>query len=216
MKNGITELVFIIDRSGSMEGLEGDTIGGFNAMIEKQKKQDGICWVSTVLFDSSYEILHDRVALPNVAPMTEKQYFVGGCTALIDALGSAIEHIENIHKYIREEDVPEKTVFVITTDGKENASRNYGSAQVKAMIEKQKVEHGWEFIFIGANIDAVETAAMYGIDSENAVNYRSDGQGTRILYDSVSMAVSSVRKKKRIPKEWRMRLDYDFNERKND
>ena len=169
MKNNITELVFILDRSGSMSGLESDTIGGFNAMIEKQKKEDGICYVSTVLFDNISEVLHDRVNLSKIKKMTDKDYTVRGCTALIDAIGGAIHHIGNIHKYARPEDVPEHTMFIITTDGMENASHRYSSDQVKKMIERQKEQYGWEFLFIGANIDAVETAAQFGIDRNREI-----------------------------------------------
>lgn len=158
MKKNLTELVFILDRSGSMQGLEGDTIGGFNAMIEKQKKEPGKALVSTVLFDDLTEVLHDRVKLDEVRPITEKEYDVGGCTALLDAVGGAIHHIGNIHKYARSEDVPEHTLFVITTDGMENASRRYLAQKVKEMIGRQKEKYGWEFLFLGANIDAVETA----------------------------------------------------------
>ena len=160
--NTITELVFILDRSGSMSGLESDTIGGFNAMIEKQKKQDGDCYVSTVLFDNESRVLHDRIKLADVPKMTDEDYTVGGCTALIDAIGGAIHHIGNIHKYARPEDVPAHTMFVITTDGMENASHRYSSEEVKKMIERQKTKYGWEFLFIGANIDAVETAKHFG------------------------------------------------------
>ena len=213
MKNNITELVFILDRSGSMAGLESDTIGGFNAMIEKQKKESGECYISTILFDSHSEVLHDRVNLCRINQMTDKDYTVCGCTALIDALGSTIQHIENIHKYARPEDIPEKTMFIITTDGMENASRIYSSDRVKEMIERQKEKYGWEFIFIGANIDAVETAARYGIENDRAVNYNSDHEGTRILYDSVSQAVSSIRTKRILSKELRMSLDNDFEDR---
>ena len=181
-KNNITELVFIIDRSGSMSGLEKDTIGGFNSMIEKQRKEDGECYVSTVLFDHETKVLHDRVKLSEVRPMTEEDYTVRGTTALIDALGGAIHHIGNVHKYARPEDVPAHTMFVITTDGMENASRRYTSDQVKQKIERQKEKYGWEFIFIGANIDAVETAARYGIGAERAVNYHADGKGTEMLF----------------------------------
>ncbi|MBR4933634.1 MAG: VWA domain-containing protein, partial [Clostridia bacterium] len=191
--NGITELVFILDRSGSMAGLEGDTIGGFNTLIEKQKKQDGECYVSTVLFDNESEVLHDRVRLADIPKMTENDYTVRGCTALIDAIGGAIHHIGNVHKYARREDVPEHTMFVITTDGMENASRHYTAKRVKAMIERQKEKHGWEFLFIGANIDAVETASRYGIAQDRAVNYNADSVGTRVLYDTVSDAVGSMR-----------------------
>ena len=213
IKNGVTELVFILDRSGSMAGLESDTIGGFNAMIEKQKKQDGECYVSTVLFDNVSEVLHDRVKLSEIKPMTDREYTVRGCTALIDALGGAIHHIGNIHKYARNEDVPEHTVFVITTDGMENASRKYSSDKVKAMIERQKEKYGWEFLFIGANIDAVETAAQYGIDKDRAVNYVPDSAGTHILYESVSAVVGNVRASKCVDNAWGEKLNKDFLKR---
>lgn len=213
MKNNTTELVFILDRSGSMSGLESDTIGGFNAMIDKQKKQDGECYVSTVLFDNVSEVLHDRVKLADIKPMTDNEYTVRGCTALIDAIGGAIHHIGNVHKYARKEDVPEHTVFVITTDGMENASRKYSSDKVKRMIERQKEEHGWEFLFIGANIDAVETAAQYGIDKDKAVNYNADKIGTEILYQSVSAVVGSVRANKCVDKDWSKELNEDYKRR---
>ena len=213
MKNNITELVFILDKSGSMAGLESDTIGGFNAMIAKQKKEEGECYISTVLFNNVSEVLHDRVKLSEISPMTDNEYTVGGCTALIDALGGAIHHIGNIHKYARPEDVPEHTMFVITTDGMENASHRYTSDQVKRMIERQKVKYGWEFIFIGANIDAVETARCYGIDEDRAVNYNADSEGTGILYESVACAVSNVRKCASLDKGWREKLDRDFEKR---
>lgn len=213
VKNSITELVFILDRSGSMSGLESDTIGGFNAMIDKQKKQDGECYVSTVLFDNVSEVLHDRVKLADIKPMTENEYTVRGCTALIDAIGGAIHHIGNVHKYARNEDVPEHTVFVITTDGMENASRKYSSDKVKRMIERQKEQYGWEFLFIGANIDAVETAAQYGIDRDRAVNYNADEVGTQILYESVSAVVGSVRANKCVSQDWSKELNEDFKRR---
>ena len=213
IKNGITELVFILDRSGSMSGLESDTIGGFNAMIEKQKKQDGECYVSTVLFDNVSEVLHDRVSLTDIKPMTDKEYTVRGCTALIDAIGGAIHHIGNVHKYARPEDVPEHTIFVITTDGMENASRKYSSDKVKKMIERQKEQYGWEFLFIGANIDAVETAAQYGISKDRAVNYNADEVGTHILYESVSAVVGNVRANKCIDKDWGEELNEDYKRR---
>ena len=213
IKNGITELVFILDRSGSMAGLEGDTIGGFNSMIEKQKKEEGECFVSTVLFDNVSEVLHDRVKLSEIKPMTDKEYTVRGSTALIDAIGGAIRHIGNVHKYIRNEDVPEHTMFVITTDGMENSSRKYGSEEVKKMIERQKKEHGWEFLFIGANIDAVETAAKFGIDGDRAVNYNADGEGTHILYNSVSMVVENLRASKPIEPGWSKELNEDYKRR---
>lgn len=213
IKNGITELVFILDRSGSMAGLESDTIGGFNSMIEKQKRQDGECYVSTVLFDNVSEVLHDRVKLTEINPMTDKEYTVRGSTALIDAIGGAIHHIGNVHKYIRNEDVPEHTIFVITTDGMENASHKYSSDKVKSMIERQKERYGWEFLFIGANIDAVETAAQYGIDRDRAVNYNADEVGTHILYESVSAVVGNVRSNKRIMKNWSENINEDYKRR---
>lgn len=214
IKNNITELVFILDRSGSMAGLEKDTIGGFNSLIEKQKKEDGECYVSTVLFDGISEVIHDRVKLAEIKPMTEKEYFVRGCTALIDAIGGAIHHIANIHKYVRPEDVPEHTMFVITTDGMENASRIYSSDEVKAMIEKEKTEYGWEFLFIGANIDSVDTAKMYGIDPDRAVNYRADACGTSVLYETVANTVSRVRKRKTIDASWSKPISDDLKARK--
>ena len=214
MKNNTTELVFILDRSGSMAGLESDTIGGFNAMIEKQKKQDGECFVSTVLFDNQSEVLHDRMKLADVPKMTEKDYYVRGCIALLDAIGGAIHHIGNIHKYARSEDVPTRTMFVITTDGMENASHVYSASKVKAMIERQKEKYGWEFLFIGANIDAVETAANIGISRERAVNYHADEQGTKVLYNTVAMAVSSVRMDEELCENWSEDIEADFKGRK--
>ena len=178
-----TEIVFILDRSGSMEGLEADTIGGFNSMMKKQKEEPGEAFVSTVLFDDVCEVIHDRVPLDEVKKLTEKEYFVRGCTALLDAVGGAIHHIGNIHKYAREEDRPEKTLFIITTDGMENASRRYSAADVKKLVEAQK-ETGWEFLFLGANIDAIETAEQFGIDASRAVNYHSDRIGTRKAFDA--------------------------------
>lgn len=213
MKNNLTELVFILDRSGSMAGLESDTVGGFNAMIEKQKKEVGECFVSTILFDNESKVIHDRVRVSDISKMTENDYTVRGCTALIDAMGDAIRHIENIHRYARKEDVPEKTVFVITTDGMENASCKYTSDSVKEMIEKAKTERGWEFLFIGANIDAVETAKRYGISESRAVNYHADSQGTHVLYDCVSSAVSTLRRKASLDSQWRSEMDSDFQRR---
>ena len=207
-KNGTTELVFIIDRSGSMAGLEADTIGGFNSMIEKQKKIDGKAYVSTVLFDNYSEVIHDRVDIKNVAPMTDEEYSVRGCTALLDAIGGAIHHIGNVHKYARPEDVPEHTMFIITTDGMENASKNYSSDKVKEMIRRQEEKHGWEFIFVAANIDAVETAESIGIRRERAANYAHDKDGTEALYYAMSEAVATVRACKKLDdSDWRKRLD---------
>jgi len=193
MKKGLTELVMILDRSGSMSGLESDTIGGFNSMIEKQKKEDGEALVSVVLFDDQTDVIYDRVPLDKVEKMTDKQYYVRGCTALLDAVGGAIHHIGNVHKYARDEDVPEKTVFVITTDGLENASRRYTYDKVRRMIERQKEVYHWEFIFLGANIDAAAEAARFGIDASRAARYECDSAGTALNYEVVSDAVSKMR-----------------------
>ena len=213
MKKNLTELVFILDRSGSMAGLEGDTIGGFNAMIEKQKKEPGQALVSTVLFDNETQVIHDRVDLQQIEPLTSRDYYVRGCTALLDAVGSAIHHIGNIHKYAREEDRPEKTLFVITTDGMENASHKYSYDRLKAMIQRQKEKYGWEFIFLGANIDAAKEAARFGIDKEQAVDYHADSQGTRVIYEAVNQAVCSVRACRPMSRQWRKDIDADFQKR---
>ena len=214
VQNNITELVFILDRSGSMAGLESDTVGGFNAMIEKQKKQPGKCWVSTVLFANDSQVVHDRLALEEIRPMTQEDYTVGGCTALIDAIGDAIHHIGNIHKYAREEDVPAHTVFVITTDGMENASRRYSPQEVRRKIQRRKEKYGWEFLFIGANIDAVQTAGHFGISSDRAVNYHADRQGTQVLYECVSRAVGNIRANAPMASNWSEDIEADFNSRK--
>ena len=193
MKKGLTEIVFILDRSGSMSGLEKDTIGGYNSLMRKQKNEEGEAIVSTVLFDNQIKVLHDRVDLNKIEPMTEKEYYVGGCTALLDAVGGAIHHIGNVHKYARKEDVPEKTLFIITTDGMENASTRYTYDKVKHMIERQKEKFGWEFLFLGANIDAIEVAGRFGIKEDRAVNYNCDSDGTAVNYKALSKAVSRVR-----------------------
>ena len=211
--NNITELVFILDRSGSMAGLESDTIGGFNSLIEKQKKQEGKCYVSTILFDHETLVLHDRIDLQNVEPLTENDYQVRGCTALIDAIGSSIHHIANIHKYARPEDVPQNTMFVIMTDGMENASKKYSSRKVKKMIEHEKEKYGWEFLFIGANIDAVETADHFGINADRAVNYHADSQGTSIVYDAVEETICCMRACTPIADDWSNRIDEDYKHR---
>ena len=194
MKKGLTELVMIIDRSGSMSGLEADTIGGFNSMIEKQKREEGEAYVSVVLFDDRNEVLYDRVDIQKVEPMSDKQYYVRGCTALLDAVGGAIHHIGNVHKYAREEDVPEKTIFIITTDGMENASRQYTYDKVKRMIERQKERHHWEFMFLGATIDAVREAGRFGINASRAVRYEHDSKGTQLNYSVVSDVVGYARR----------------------
>lgn len=213
-KNNLTELVFILDRSGSMSGLESDTIGGFNAMIAKQKKEEGEAYVSTILFDNVSEVLHDRINLKEIPKMTAKDYTVRGCTALIDAIGGAIKHIGNIHKYARPEDVPAHTMFIITTDGQENASHRFSSDEVKKMIENQKEKYGWEFLFIGANIDAVETAARFGIERNRAVNYNADSKGTQILYETLSAPICAMRADAAISDDWGQNIEDDFNNRK--
>ena len=210
----MTELVFILDRSGSMSGLEADTIGGFNSMIEKQKREEGKATVSTVLFDSECKVIHDRLPLDKVPPMTEKEYYVRGSTALLDAIGGAIHHIGNVHKYARKEDVPEKTMFIITTDGHENASHRYDYNQVRHMIERQKEKYGWEFLFLGANIDAAREARRFGISADRAVNYHADSKGTALNYEVIGDAVRNIRKGACLDSSWRERIDRDYEERK--
>ena len=214
MKKNLTEMVFILDKSGSMSGLEADTIGGFNSMIERQKKEPGEALVSTVLFSGESKVIHDRVNLQKVEPMTDKQYFVGGCTALIDAIGEAIHHIGNVHKYAREEDRPEHTIFVITTDGMENASRRYTSDQVKAMVKHEQEKYGWEFLFLGANIDAVETAAHFGIAEDRAVNFINDRAGQALNYSEVSEAVRTVRSCAPLTGSWKQKIEADYKARR--
>ena len=214
MKKNLTELVFILDRSGSMAGLEADTIGGFNAMIEKQRKEPGEAVISTVLFDNETEVIHDRIPLDRVPRLTEKEYYVRGCTALLDAVGGAIHHIGNVHKYAREEDRPEKTLFVITTDGMENASRRYTYDKVKDMIERQRETYGWEFLFLGANIDAAREAARFGIRADCAADYHADSIGTEAVYESVCEAVCQVRRAAPLKASWKQRIDADFKGRK--
>ena len=215
MRKNLTEIVFILDRSGSMHGLEADTIGGFNSMIEKQKKTEGEATISTVLFDNESEVIHDRVDIKNIKPMTKRDYTVRGCTALLDAIGGAIHHIGNIHKYARKEDVPEHTLFVITTDGMENASHRYDSEKVKSMIKRQKEKYGWEFLFLGANIDAVETAAHFGIEKDRAVNYHADSVGTQLNYEVLADAISDIRLSRPLAAGWKKRIDKDYKERKH-
>ena len=218
MKKNLTEIVFILDRSGSMSGLEADTIGGYNSLLEKQKKEDGEALVSTVLFDDEQEVLHDRVPLSRMRPMTDKEYYVRGCTALLDAVGGAIHHIGNVHKYAREEDRPEKTLFIITTDGMENSSRRYTYDRVKAMVERQKEKYGWEFLFLGANIDAIEVAGRFGISADRAVNYECDAKGTAVNYKALSKAVSQVRMAEccatmALKEDWKDEIEKDYKKR---
>ena len=213
MKKNLTEIVFILDRSGSMAGLEDDTIGGFNAMIRKQRSQEGGAYVSTVLFDNQTEVIHDRVDIQNIRPMTHKDYYVRGCTALLDAVGKAIHHIGNVHKYAREEDRPEKTIFVITTDGMENASREYTYERLKKMIRHEQEKYGWEFLFLGANIDAAKEAARFGIAEDRAANYHADRQGTAVIYEAMSEAVCNVRACRPMNADWKRRVDEDYKKR---
>ena len=210
MRKNLTEIVFILDRSGSMAGLEGDTIGGFNGMLEKQRMEEGEAYVSTVLFDNHSQVIHDRLPLDRVPRLTGKEYYVRGCTALLDAVGGAIRHIANVHKYAREEDRPEKTLFVITTDGMENASRQYTYEKVRSMIEKQKREYGWEFLFLGANIDAAREAARFGIHPDRAVDYRADRRGTRVIYETVSDTVRDFRASRPMTAAWKKKIEDDF------
>ena len=213
MKKNLTEIVFVLDRSGSMEGLETDTIGGFNAMIGKQKAEPGEAIISTVLFDDECEVIHDRLTLDRIPKLTEKEYFVRGCTALLDAVGGAIHHIGNVHKYAREEDRPERTLFVITTDGMENASRNYTYDKVKTMIERQKEKYGWEFLFLGANIDAAKEAARFGINADRAANYHADTLGMDTIYETLGETVSNFRASKPMSSSWKQKIEDDFKTR---
>lgn len=214
MKKGLTEIVFTLDRSGSMSGLEADTIGGFNSMIEKQRRVEGEALISTVLFDNVSKVIHDRAKLSEIKLMTEDDYSVRGCTALLDAVGEAIRHIGNVHKYARTEDIPEHTMFVITTDGMENASRRYNYDSVKHMIERQKSKYGWEFLFLGANIDAAKTAGRFGIDADRAVNYNSDSKGTLLNYAVMSEAICTVRENKALRPNRKERIEADFKSRR--
>lgn len=213
MKKNLIEIIFILDRSGSMQGLEEDTIGGFNSLIEKQKKIEGDALISTVLFANESKVIHDRVDVKDVKPMTENNYITGGCTALLDAIGNAIHHISNIHKYARKEDVPEHTLFVITTDGMENASRTYTYPKVKKLIENQKEKHGWEFMFLGANIDAVNVASYMGIDENRAVNFNCDSEGTDLNYEVLNDAIGVLRECSYVSADWKKRIDKDFKKR---
>ena len=213
MKQGMTELVFILDRSGSMSGLESDTIGGFNGLLKKQKQESGECIVTTVLFDDKYELLHDRIALPLVDNISSKEYFVRGSTALLDAIGRTLDKIRNAQLNTREEGRAEKVLFVIVTDGMENASREYRLDRVKEMIERQTKEFGWEFLFLGANMDAISVAAGFGIAPDRAVTYRADAAGTKLNYDVVSDTVACLRAGAPLAANWKKRIEKDVKER---
>ena len=214
MKKNLTELVFIIDRSGSMAGLESDTVGGMNSLLKKQRGEEGEALVTTVLFNDDCRMLHDRLDIKKVKPMEEHDYIPAGCTALLDAVGSTIQHIARIHRYARAEDVPERTLFVITTDGMENASRIFSTERVKKMIEHEKEKYGWEFMFLGANIDAVKTAGDIGICADRATGYISDSRGTALNYEVMSAAVSSLRRSKALPGDWKLPVEEDCKARK--
>ena len=212
-KNNIVDVVFILDRSGSMGGLESDTIGGFNSMLEKQRKIEGKAFITTVLFDDQYELLHDRVNIAKVNNITEKEYFVRGSTALLDAIGKTIAKEKAIQDTLGQNEKADKVLFVIITDGLENASKEYNSTTVKKLIETQKEKYGWEFLFLGANIDAIETANTIGISAERAVNYKSDSIGTKKNYDTLNKAVEEVRSGKDLDKSWKADIEADYNER---
>ena len=215
MKKNLTELVFILDMSGSMHDLTDDTIGGYNSLLKKQKNGVGECLVSTVLFNTKTTVLHDRAEIGSVSPITRLEYSPGGCTALLDALGGAIHHIGNVHKYARREDVPEHTLFVITTDGQENASHRYSADKVRQMISRQKEKYGWEFLFLGANIDAVETAERYGISRDRAVQFHNDSEGVELNYRVLSEAVTSMRCCSSIAPDWQAEIETDFENRRD-
>ena len=214
MKKEITELVFVLDKSGSMAGLEGDTIGGYNAMLEKQKAVDGECRITTVLFDNNYELLHDRLDIRAVGPMTEKEYFVGGSTALLDAIGRTVSKIGNVQKHTAEGYRAGKVLFVIITDGEENASREYSLEKVRAQIERQKEKYAWEFIFLGANIDAAETAGRFGIAADRAQEFHADSQGVALNFDVLSEAVTSFRSCSSLRDGWSDKIRKDHDKRK--
>ena len=213
-KNGVTELVFILDRSGSMAGLESDTAGGFNSMLAEQREKEGECFVTTVIFDHEILTLHDRLPLRETPALTPKDVTARGCTALVDAMGKTLVHVNAIHKYARPEDVPEHTLFVVTTDGMENASKEFDADTLRAMVEQTKELYGWEFLFIGANIDAVTTARHYGIDEDRAVNYRADAKGTKTVFGSVSRAVSAMRDCAPLCADWSKEIEEDYESRK--
>ena len=216
MRENLTEIVFILDRSGSMSGLESDTIGGFNSMIAKQQKEEGEAIVSTVLFDDETDVIHDRVAIGEVKKLTEEDYYVRGCTALLDAVGGAIHHIGNVHKYAREEDRPAKTLFVITTDGLENASRHYSFKDVKKLIKRQQEKYNWEFLFLGANIDAIAEASKIGIGRKYAANVVNDEEGVTVFYQTVSDAVCCccAAPEEPLPENWKEKIDKDIKKKK--
>ena len=213
MNNNLTEIVFLLDRSGSMSGLEADTIGGFNSLLEKQKQAPGEAILSAVLFDHECEVVYDRVNIRKAEPMTERQYYTRGCTALLDALGGAIRHIATAHRYARDEDRPGKTVFVITTDGMENSSRSWTYSEVRNLVEHEKEKYGWEFLFLGANMDAISAAGRMGISADRAVRYEHDSVGTALNFKVVSEAVCTMRSAAPLEAGWKDEIDKDFHKR---
>lgn len=213
MKENLTELIFILDKSGSMSGLEKDTIGGFNSLIEKQKKEEGDVLVTTVLFNEKMEIINDRKDIKDINPLTDKEYFVCGCTALLDAIGQTINHVKHVQESMKESQRPSKTLFVITTDGMENSSREYTYQKIKKLIDLVKEKDKYEFIFLGANIDSEEEAAKLGIDKDQAVNFKNDSAGIEINYCALDMAIKSVRVGKKLTKAWRKTIDEDIEKR---
>ena len=213
MKKNLTEIVFILDRSGSMGGLEADTIGGFNAMLERQKKAEGEALLSTLLFSNETEVLHDREDIKRVEPLSLRDYRVGGSTALLDAIGGAIRHIGELHRRASEDERPNHTLFVITTDGQENASRRYGYAELRRLIERQKETYGWEFLFLGANMDAVAAASRFGIDADRAVRYHCDSAGIALNYEAVGQAILTLREKSALDRDWGARIREDYQKR---
>lgn len=216
MDNNITEIVFILDKSGSMQGLEKDTVGGFNALLKKQKKEKGRAYITTILFDTTWTMLYDRVELQEMECLKESDFIVGGCTALLDTMGFAIGHIEKIHKYVRAEDIPQKTIFVIMTDGMENSSKKFTQKQIKALVESKQNDNQWEFVFLGANIDAIETATMYGIESESAAEFNTTEDGIGVVYDAIDKYICASRKcYKKVGRGWAKQLDKDMNKKKN-
>ena len=213
MKKGLTELVFILDKSGSMGGLETDTIGGYNSMLAKQQEVEGECHITTVLFDNNYELLHDRIDIKAVSPISEKEYQVGGSTALLDAIGRTIHKIGNAQKHTADDYRAEKVMFVIITDGEENSSREYSAEKIKAQIERQKEKYGWEFVFLGANIDAIETAGRFGISADRAQNYHSDSEGVELNFRIMSEVVAEYRECSEISKGWNNEIQKDYKKR---
>ncbi|MBM7602785.1 uncharacterized protein YegL [Metabacillus crassostreae] len=213
MKKDVTEIVFILDKSGSMAGLETDTIGGMNSMLNKQKKAEGEAFVTTVLFNHHIEIVHDRINVRGISPLTECDYEVGGTTALLDAIGFSIQKIANVQKYTKEDERANKVLFVITTDGMENACREFTSEKIKEMIQHQKERYEWDFIFLGANIDAIATAASFGIDEDFAVEYHADNIGTQLNYQTVSEAVVKLRSGEKIDRSWKRGIERDYQHR---